>query len=85
MVTDIASFRALTGRGSIGQLWPCDEPAALRAALTAGAARVDQSARAQVRAHFERELSFAALGAKLGAMYADLRHTEAASLRRAGP
>jgi glycosyltransferase involved in cell wall biosynthesis len=68
VVTDIPSFRALTG-GRVGALWPCDQPAACAAALC-GAAMADGAvARAAVRAHFERELSFAALGEKLVAVY----------------
>ena len=72
VVTDIPSFRALTGRGAVGALWPCGDAAAFAAALQRIAARTGVAARAAVRAHFERELSFAALGRKLAAMYADV-------------
>jgi glycosyltransferase involved in cell wall biosynthesis len=73
VVTDIPSFRALTGAGAVGMLWPCDDAAALGAALRSLAGRaVNDRARDDVHAHFERELSFAALGRKLGAMYHDL-------------
>jgi glycosyltransferase involved in cell wall biosynthesis len=76
VVTDIPSFRSLTGHGAVGRLWPCGEGAALAAAIVDLAA-CDQSAeRQRVRAHFEAELSFAAVGRKLAAMYADL-HTRA--------
>jgi glycosyltransferase involved in cell wall biosynthesis len=72
VVTDIPSFRALTGAGSVGALWPCGDPLALCQALKAIACRGGPEMRATVRAHFERELSFNALGVKLTAMYEDL-------------
>jgi glycosyltransferase involved in cell wall biosynthesis len=70
VVTDIPSFRSLTGNGAVGMLWPCGDSQALGAALQAVAARTGSEARNAVHAHFERELSFDALGAKLAAMYA---------------
>jgi glycosyltransferase involved in cell wall biosynthesis len=72
VVTDIPSFRSLTAAGTVGMLWPCGDSRALCAALVASAARVSPGARAGVRAHFERELSFAALGLKLFVTYQDL-------------
>jgi glycosyltransferase involved in cell wall biosynthesis len=72
IVTDIPSFRSLTGGGAVGMLWPCGDTRALSEALLALAPRVDSGLRDAVRAHFERELSFDALGAKLAAMYQDV-------------
>jgi glycosyltransferase involved in cell wall biosynthesis len=72
VVTDIPSFRSLTGSGKVGKLWPCGDSHALCEALRSIAGRTDSSTRAEVRAHFERELSFAALGSKLAAMYEDV-------------
>jgi glycosyltransferase involved in cell wall biosynthesis len=72
VVTDIASFRSLTGGGVVGSLWPCEDARSLGVALQRAAARVGTETRAAVRAHFERELSFDALGLKLAAMYADV-------------
>lgn len=72
VVTDIPSFRVLTGAGAVGALWPCGEPRALAAALESIAARSGDKTRAAVRAHFERELSLESLGAKLVAMYEDV-------------
>jgi glycosyltransferase involved in cell wall biosynthesis len=69
IVTDIPSFRSLTGGGAVGALWPCGDSRALCEALTA--ARFDAETRRAVRAHFERELSFHSLGRKLAAMYVD--------------
>jgi glycosyltransferase involved in cell wall biosynthesis len=72
VVTDIASFRALTAGGAVGALWPCADPRALCTGLMSVAGSRSSSMRAAVRAHFERELSFDALGLKLAAMYQDL-------------
>jgi len=69
VVTDIPSFRALTADGAVGKLWPCGDAPALAAALKAAAQQTGGEARRAVRAHFERELSCAALGRKLAAMY----------------
>ena len=71
VVTDIPSFRALTGGGAVGRLWPCGDAQKLGAALQAVAARASTDERRAVRTHFDRELSFDALGAKLAAMYRD--------------
>jgi glycosyltransferase involved in cell wall biosynthesis len=72
VVTDIPSFRALTGGGAAGSLWPCGDAAALSAALQSIAVQLSGAGRAAVRAHFERELSFVALGTKLVTMYRDV-------------
>lgn len=69
VVTDIPSFRALTGNGAVGRLWPHGDPGALCDALVATAAAAGPQTRAAVRAHFDRELSPAALGRKLVGMY----------------
>jgi glycosyltransferase involved in cell wall biosynthesis len=72
VVTDIPSFRSITGPGPVGRLWPCGDPRALCDALRWVATRTDLISRAAVRAHFDRELSFASLGSKLVSMYEDL-------------
>ena len=69
VVTEIPSFRVLTGRGAVGRLWPCGDAAALADALEAMTRTDSAAVRAAVRSHFERELSFAAVGRKLAAMY----------------
>jgi glycosyltransferase involved in cell wall biosynthesis len=71
-VSDIPSFRALTCEGSIGRLWPCGDAGSLRAAIVQLAARSGEGLRQAVRAHFDRELSFDALGRKLAGMYEDV-------------
>ena len=72
VVTDIPSFRTLTGAGVVGRLWRCGDSAALGEALQSVAACADGRMRAAVRAHFDRELSFDALGSKLARMYTDV-------------
>lgn len=72
VVTDIPSFRSLTNSGSVGALWPCGDARGLCEAIVTMAQRPKVQTRAAVRAHFDSELSFAALGRKLRSMYADL-------------
>ncbi len=71
VVTDIPSFRSLTGAGAVGTLWPCGDPHALCEAIRSAAADMNAGRRAAVRAHFDLELSSESLGRKLAAMYAD--------------
>jgi glycosyltransferase involved in cell wall biosynthesis len=71
VVTDIPSFRALTGEGRVGRLWRCGDASSLSDALLAIAS--DPPSRGDVRAHFDAEVSFAAVGRKLVAAYQDLR------------
>lgn len=69
VVTDIPSFRALTGEGRAGGLWPCGDAQALSKAVQSIWSQSRAVMRSTVRAHFERELSFPALGVKLCGMY----------------
>ncbi len=68
VVTDIPSFRALTGDGQIGHLWPVGDAHGCADALV-GAARDRRLSRAAVRAHFEATLAPAALGRRWRAAY----------------
>ena len=79
VLTDIPSFRALTGDGHIGRLWPCGDTGRLADALVAMA--MAGPTRAEVRAHFDAELSYAAVGRRWAEAYATLlagRRKEAA-------
>lgn len=78
-VTDIPSFRALTGRGAVGELWPCGDSDAMCAGLLRVAARPRDELRRAVRAHFERELSLTAVGRKLRAAYEAVIQSRATS------
>ena len=73
VVTDIPPFRALLGaaRGA-GALFPVGDSHALSRALIGLLARPRAELRAAVSHHFERELSFAALGRMWGAAYRSL-------------
>jgi glycosyltransferase involved in cell wall biosynthesis len=84
VVSDIPSFRALTADGAVGRLWPCGDSTALAAALRAVATSDAERVRRTVRAHFERELSFEALGAKLEAMYRDVVQGKRGASRPSG-
>ena len=72
LVTDIPSFRALTADGAVGQLWRSGDAPSLCSALLRMRTHAAPADRAAVRAHFERELSFEALGRRLTAVYAEL-------------
>lgn len=78
VVTDIPSFRSLTGQASVGQLWSCGDARGLCDSLLAIASQDQPQLRRSVREHFEAELSFAALGRKLTAAYEDLLTRKAA-------
>jgi glycosyltransferase involved in cell wall biosynthesis len=69
IVTDIPSFRRITGEGRYGALTPVDDPAAFADAIRAWSRRDRQVLRRQARTHFERELSFDAIGRQLRAVY----------------
>lgn len=69
VVTDIPSFRALTG-GTVGHLWARGQPDRLAQALIKAAK--EPQPREQVRAHFDAVLSFGALGRLWAQAYAQL-------------
>jgi glycosyltransferase involved in cell wall biosynthesis len=72
VVTDIPSFRVLTGQGVIGQLWRCGDAGSMTRKLVTLAAQLNDPLSARVRAHFEEELSFPAVGRKLLHAYSEL-------------
>jgi len=69
LVTDIPSFRRITGGGAYGALSPPGDAAAMARALVDWAARDREALRRAARAHFERALSFDAVGEELRAAY----------------
>lgn len=75
VVTDIPSFRELTGNGAIGRLWPPGDAERLAEALLAAAS--DRIPTAEVRAHFDATLSFAAVGRRWADAYAQVRRIHA--------
>jgi glycosyltransferase involved in cell wall biosynthesis len=70
VVTDIPSFRALTDNGHVGKLWPRGDATRLSEALIDVAA--SRPARERIRAHFDAELSFAAVGRRWADAYAQV-------------
>ncbi|MBV6814486.1 glycosyltransferase family 4 protein [Xanthomonas campestris pv. passiflorae] len=74
LLTAIPSFRALSDDGAVGELWPVGDASALSELLL----RVSRQrpSRAQVRAHFDARLSFAAVGRRWAQAYAQLRTTQ---------
>jgi glycosyltransferase involved in cell wall biosynthesis len=79
VVTDIPSFRALTGGGRLGRLWSPGDAAAFAAALADAAALDLLACGRDVAAHFERELSWAAVGRRALAAYRDAADRRAAA------
>jgi glycosyltransferase involved in cell wall biosynthesis len=74
IVTDIPSFRTLTGEGAAGTL-VTDDPDAMADAILLEFSEprdLGEARRVEVRDHFDRNLSFDAVGAKLVRAYADL-------------
>ncbi|WP_368564652.1 glycosyltransferase family 4 protein [Pseudoxanthomonas sp. UTMC 1351] len=70
VLTDIPAFRALTDGGRVGELWPCGDPDALAAALIRAAA--ERPSPAELRAHFDERLSFAAVGQRWANAYLEV-------------
>ncbi len=68
VVTDIPAHRALVG--DVGRLWPCGDAQGLADALLGIATHRPSAER--VRAHFDANLSFAAVGRQWAAAYAQL-------------
>ncbi len=72
VVTTIPTFRLLTGGGRAGTLWrPGDPDDCARALVEAGTADRER-ARAQLAAHFARELSWDAVGRRAVEIYEDV-------------
>lgn len=70
VVTDIPSFRELTGNGAVGRLYPVGDAARCADALFAVSRHPTPSE--LVREHFQARLSFPALGRRWASAYAQL-------------
>jgi glycosyltransferase involved in cell wall biosynthesis len=73
VVTDIPSFRSLTGEGRVGSLWTCGDARSLSRALLDVASRPRAALRSEVRAFFDRSLCFDAVGQTLANVYGELQ------------
>jgi glycosyltransferase involved in cell wall biosynthesis len=69
LVTDIPSFREITADGRIGGLSPPGDADAMARNILEWSSRDNQQLRRAARAHFERALSFDAVGAQLRDAY----------------
>ena len=65
LVTDIPSFRKITGNGEVGELFPVDDAQGLARLLSEWARRDRQPLRQAARRHFEQHLSYEAIGRQL--------------------
>jgi glycosyltransferase involved in cell wall biosynthesis len=73
VVTSIPAFRAITGDGTQGRLWPVSDHIGLGQALIDMAGRDLGAVRAEVARHFARELSWTAVGRRALHIYAEVR------------
>ena len=73
VVTGIPAFRAITGDGALGRLWPVDDHIGLGQALIEMAGRDLGGLRADVALHFASELSWTAVGRRALHIYAEVR------------
>jgi glycosyltransferase involved in cell wall biosynthesis len=74
-VTDIPSFRVLTGDGRVGALWRTGDAADCARAMVAAAGGDLDAARPAVRAHFEQHLSWVAIGRRALEIYENVRRS----------
>lgn len=72
IVTDIPPFRVLTASGRLGALWPPGDARACAEALIMLGSRNLEPLRASIADHFQRELSWPAVGRRAMAAYHDL-------------
>lgn len=80
VVTNIPSFRAITGNGSIGALWSPGDASDLAGALFAVARRDRQDERRRVIRHFEDHLSWPVVGRRALAIYENVRSRRCATM-----
>jgi glycosyltransferase involved in cell wall biosynthesis len=73
VVTDIPTFRLLTGGGTVGALWKAGDAADCARALIDGGRRDPHAARARLADHFTRELSWDAVGKRALEIYREVR------------
>jgi glycosyltransferase involved in cell wall biosynthesis len=77
IVTDIPSFRMITANGSVGRLWPPGDAAAAARALVEASRSDAAGERARVLEHFDRTLSWRAVGERAVAIYDAVSDTRA--------
>jgi len=82
VVTDIPTFRLLTGNGAVGALWTPGDAAACARALTEVARRDLEAERARLADHFARELSWDAVGRRAVAIYGEVVNSRRSAVGR---
>lgn len=69
VVTDIEPFRTMTGGGSVGRLWAAGDAQAFAAAVVDASQEAQPARRARVMDHFDRHLSWRAVGRRAREIY----------------
>ncbi|MGV3504798.1 MAG: glycosyltransferase family 4 protein [Adhaeribacter sp.] len=72
IVTDIPSFRRITGGGQFGYLYPAGNPGKLLACFLSLPEKQPEACSAALRRHFEKNLSFQAIARQLTALVTSL-------------
>ncbi len=72
VVTDIPTFRLLTGGGTVGRLWTPGDAVACARAIVDASRHVSDVHRAQVREHFAQNFSWRAIGRRALEIYAEI-------------
>ena len=72
VVSDIPTFRVLTGGGAVGALWKTGDAADCARALIEAGRRDPHQARARLANHFRRELSWDAVGRRALEIYREV-------------
>ena len=75
VVTDIPTFRLLTGAGAVGALWTPGDAAGCARALVDAARRNLDAERAKLADHVSRELSWDAVGRRAVEIYRKVLET----------
>jgi glycosyltransferase involved in cell wall biosynthesis len=73
VVTDIPTFRLMTGGGAVGALWMPGDAAGCARVLGAVSRRDPDAERARLADHFTRELSWDAVGRRALDIYEEVR------------
>jgi glycosyltransferase involved in cell wall biosynthesis len=73
VVTNIPSFGAITGKGTIGALWPHGDAVRCAQAIVDAASRDRAEERRRVLTHFEHHLSWPVVGSCALGIYRDVR------------
>ena len=72
VVTDIPTFRLLTGGGAVGALWTPGDAAGCARAIVQANARVSDAERARIREHFRQHFSWPEIGRRALEIYQDV-------------